>query len=111
MSPKDLCTIDFLDQIADAGIKVLKIEGRGRSADYVKTVSRCYREAVDAYFDKSYTNKKIEMRTGTQYLISVLYAFWLKLRAFYSLFFSPVSSGLGRVTGGRSGTPDRPCSP
>lgn len=58
-----------------------------------------------------YTNKKIEMRTGTQYLISVLYVFWLKLRAFYSLFFSPVSSGLGRVTGGRSGTPDRPCSP
>ena len=48
MSAKDLCTIDFLDKILDAGVSVLKIEGRGRSADYVYTVTKCYREAIDA---------------------------------------------------------------
>ena len=48
MSPKDLCTIGFLDKIVKAGVRVLKIEGRGRSADYVRTVTECYREAVEA---------------------------------------------------------------
>jgi putative protease len=48
MSPKDICTIDFLDKILDSGVSVLKIEGRGRSADYVKTTIEVYREAVDA---------------------------------------------------------------
>ena len=48
MSPKDLCTIGFLDKIIRAGVRVLKIEGRGRSADYVKTVVECYKEAVQA---------------------------------------------------------------
>jgi putative protease len=48
MSAKDLCTIDFLDKILAAGVSVLKIEGRGRSADYVYTVTKCYREAIDA---------------------------------------------------------------
>jgi U32 family peptidase len=47
MSPKDLCTIEFLDKILDAGVTVLKLEGRGRPADYVKTVASCYREAAD----------------------------------------------------------------
>jgi U32 family peptidase len=47
MSPKDLCTIGFLDKILDAGVSVLKIEGRGRPADYVKAVTACYREAAD----------------------------------------------------------------
>ena len=47
MSPKDLCTISFLDKIIAAGVSVLKIEGRGRSADYVRTVTECYREAAD----------------------------------------------------------------
>jgi len=51
MSPKDLKTIGFLDKILSAGVKVLKIEGRGRSADYVKIVSQCYREAVNACFE------------------------------------------------------------
>jgi len=59
MSPKDLKTIDFIDKILDAGVKVLKIEGRGRSPEYVKTVTRCYREAVDAYSDGSYGDEKI----------------------------------------------------
>jgi len=60
MSPKDLKTIDFIDKVLDSGVRVLKIEGRGRSADYVKTVTRCYREAVDAWFDGSYSKNKIE---------------------------------------------------
>ena len=48
MSPKDLCTIDFLDQIIDAGVKVLKIEGRGRAPEYVANVIKCYRDAIDS---------------------------------------------------------------
>ncbi len=48
MSPKDLCTIDFLDQVVDSGIKVLKIEGRGRAPEYVAKVIKCYREAIDS---------------------------------------------------------------
>lgn len=59
MSAKDLCTIDFLDKILDAGVSVLKIEGRGRSADYVHTVTRCYNEAINAYLDGTYTPEKI----------------------------------------------------
>ena len=59
MSPKDLCTIDFVDKIVRAGVRVLKIEGRGRSADYVRTVTECYREALDAIADGSYTQEKI----------------------------------------------------
>ena len=59
MSPKDLCTLDFLDQVIDSGVKVLKIEGRGRAADYVATVIRTYREAIDAYYLKAYTPEKI----------------------------------------------------
>ncbi len=58
MSPKDLCTLPFLDQILDAGVSVLKIEGRGRSADYVSTVVRVYREAIDAWKDGSFTAKR-----------------------------------------------------
>ncbi|RIJ49448.1 U32 family peptidase [Maribellus luteus] len=61
MSPKDLKTIHFLNKILDAGVSVLKIEGRARSAEYVKTVVQCYREAVDAYFDESFTDEKVEI--------------------------------------------------
>ncbi|WP_423129444.1 peptidase U32 family protein [Gaoshiqia sp. Z1-71] len=60
MSPKDLKTIHFLNKLLDAGVSVLKIEGRARSPEYVKTVVECYREAVDAYFDGEFTDKKIE---------------------------------------------------
>ena len=59
MSPKDLCTIDFLDKVVKAGVRVLKIEGRGRSADYVKTVTECYKEAVQAIADGNYTQERI----------------------------------------------------
>lgn len=59
MSPKDLCTIHFLDEIVAAGIKVLKIEGRGRAPEYVATVVGCYREAIDAIAAGSYTEEKV----------------------------------------------------
>ncbi len=59
MSAKDLSTIGFLDQILDAGVSVLKLEGRGRSADYVYTVTKCYREAIDAYQDGSYSRENV----------------------------------------------------
>jgi U32 family peptidase len=60
MSPKDLKTIHFLNKILDAGVSVLKIEGRARSPEYIKTTVECYREAVDAYFDDNFTEEKIE---------------------------------------------------
>jgi putative protease len=59
MSAKDLCTIDFLDKILDAGVCVLKIEGRGRSADYVYTTTKCYNEAVEAWINSDYTPEKV----------------------------------------------------
>lgn len=59
MSAKDLCTIDFLDQVISTGIGILKIEGRGRPADYVYTTVKCYREALDALRDGSYTPEKV----------------------------------------------------
>ena len=60
MSPKDLATIHFLDRILASGITVLKIEGRARPAEYVKTVTSCYREAVDSLFDGTYGPEKVE---------------------------------------------------
>lgn len=60
MSPKDLKTIHLLDKLLNAGITVLKIEGRGRSPEYVKTVTRCYREAVEAWFKGEFTTENIE---------------------------------------------------
>lgn len=63
MSPKDLCTIGFLDKIVRAGVRVLKIEGRGRSADYVKVVVECYREALKAIEDGTYSQEKIAVWT------------------------------------------------
>ncbi|HPR85129.1 MAG TPA: peptidase U32 family protein [Prolixibacteraceae bacterium] len=59
MSPKDLKTIHFLNKVLDAGVTVLKIEGRARSAEYVYTVIECYREAVQAYFDDEFTDEKV----------------------------------------------------
>jgi len=60
MSPKDLCTIDFLDQLLNTGVSVLKIEGRGRAPEYVATVIKCYREAIDSYHSGSYSDKKVK---------------------------------------------------
>ena len=55
MSPKDLCTIEFMDKMVEAGVKVFKIEGRARSAEYVKRCAECYRRAADAVCDGSFT--------------------------------------------------------
>jgi U32 family peptidase len=61
MSPKDLCTIGFLDKMTDAGVRVLKIEGRARSAEYVKEVTRCYDEALKAIEDNTFDSAKTEV--------------------------------------------------
>lgn len=60
MSPKDLCTINFLDEVVKTGIDVLKIEGRSKGADYVYEVTKCYREAIDALGEDTYTPEKID---------------------------------------------------
>lgn len=60
MSPKDLCTIDFLDQVIESGVKVLKIEGRGRAPEYVATVVKCYREAIDSISEGTYSKEKVQ---------------------------------------------------
>lgn len=59
MSPKDLCTLDFLDQVIDSGIKVLKLEGRGRAPEYVAMVTKTYRDAIDSYYNGTFTKEKI----------------------------------------------------
>jgi len=59
MSPKDLCTIGFVDKILSAGVSILKIEGRGRSPEYVNTVTSCYREAVDSVSEGTYSPEKV----------------------------------------------------
>jgi len=61
MSPKDLLTIDFLDKILKAGIRVLKLEGRARSPEYVKTITQCYSEAVDAIINGTYNVEKVKI--------------------------------------------------
>ncbi len=60
MSPKDLCTIGFVNKIIDAGVSVLKIEGRARSCEYVKTVVECYDQALNSCFDGTYDREKID---------------------------------------------------
>jgi putative protease len=62
MSPKDLKTIHFLNHLLDAGVTVLKIEGRARGAEYVKTVVACYKEAVHAWEAGEYASETIEQR-------------------------------------------------
>jgi putative protease len=59
MSPKDLCTIGFLDEIINSGVKVLKIEGRGRAPEYVATVTKCYREAIDSIAAGNFSQEKV----------------------------------------------------
>ena len=59
MSPKDLKTIHFMNKMIDAGVRVFKIEGRARSAEYVRTVVSCYNEAICAYLDGSFSEDKV----------------------------------------------------
>ena len=60
MSPKDLKTIHFMNKMMDAGVRVFKIEGRARGPEYVRSVVECYKEAVQAYCEDTYTEEKIE---------------------------------------------------
>ncbi|MBI3137052.1 MAG: U32 family peptidase [Sphingobacteriales bacterium] len=60
MSPRDLCTIDILDQVMESGVNVLKIEGRTKGADYVQVVTTCYREAIAAVEDGSFSPEKVQ---------------------------------------------------
>ena len=60
MSPKDLCTLPFLDKLLDAGIEVLKIEGRGRSPEYTKVTVSVYSEAIKAIQQGEFTPEKVE---------------------------------------------------
>ena len=75
MSPKDLCTINFLDEVMEAGIQVLKIEGRGRAPEYVATVTKAYREAIDSLYEDTYSEEKV---TGWMESLSTVYnrGFW-----------------------------------
>jgi U32 family peptidase len=75
MSAKDLCTIPFLPEILQTGVSVLKIEGRGRSADYVYKTTLCYREAINACFQNTYTEEKVNRWMET---LSTVYnrGFW-----------------------------------
>lgn len=65
MSPKDLKTIHFLNKMLDAGVRVLKIEGRARGAEYVKTVVECYKEAIDAWHKGEWNDEAIEQKIAT----------------------------------------------
>ena len=60
MSPEDLKTVDFIDKMLYAGVRVLKVEGRGRNPEYVKIVTQVYREAVNAYFAGEFTKENIK---------------------------------------------------
>lgn len=60
MSPKDLCTLPFLDKVLDAGVEVLKIEGRGRSPEYTKVTVAVYHEAIKAIEEGTFTQEKID---------------------------------------------------
>ncbi len=60
MSPKDLCTIGFIDKIIGAGVSVFKIEGRARPPEYVQLCCKCYDEAIKSYINGTYTEEKIK---------------------------------------------------
>jgi len=61
LSPKDLKTIHFMNKMMDAGVRVFKIEGRARGAEYVKTVVTCYREAIESQLANTFTEEKIKI--------------------------------------------------
>jgi len=70
LSPKDICSIDFIDQLIKTGINAFKIEGRMKSPEYVRVVTASYREAIDAYFDNKLTDalkKKLKKKLKSVY--------------------------------------------
>ena len=64
MSPKDLKTIHFINKMMDAGVRVFKIEGRARGAEYVRTVVECYKQAIESVLNDTFTDDKIEAWDG-----------------------------------------------
>lgn len=64
MSPKDLKTIHFMDEMIEAGVRVFKIEGRARGPEYVRTVVECYKEAIRAYLDGTFSEEKKQVWDG-----------------------------------------------
>jgi len=60
LSSKDLCLIEYIPELIKAGIDAFKIEGRRRDPKYIETTSRCYRQAIDSYFDKTFTKEKVK---------------------------------------------------
>ncbi|WP_185153969.1 peptidase U32 family protein [Dysgonomonas sp. ZJ709] len=64
MSPKDLKTIHFMNKMMDAGVRVFKIEGRARGPEYVRTVVECYREAIKAHCEGTFSEEKVEEWNG-----------------------------------------------
>jgi len=64
MSPKDLCTLNFIDQVIDTGVKVLKIEGRARAPEYVSRVISTYKEAIDAYYKGEFNQERVKTWMG-----------------------------------------------
>lgn len=77
MSPKDLKTIDFIDRMMEAGVRVFKIEGRARGADYVDTVVRCYKEAIQAVNEGTFTEEKKKKKDWNERLSRVFNrGFW-----------------------------------
>ncbi|MCQ2185033.1 MAG: U32 family peptidase [Bacteroidales bacterium] len=75
MSPKDLCTVEFMDRIIEAGVTVFKIEGRARSAEYVKRTAECYSRAAQAVCDGTYTD---ELKAGLKASLAEVFnrGFW-----------------------------------
>lgn len=63
-SPRDLCTIEFIDKMIDSGVRVFKVEGRARGPEYVKTVGKYYGEALDACCNGTYNGQKARQWTG-----------------------------------------------
>ena len=60
MSPKDLKTIHFMDEMIESGVRVFKIEGRARGPEYVRTVVECYKQAIRSYLDDTFTDEKVK---------------------------------------------------
>jgi len=60
LNAKDICMIEFVPELIKAGIDSFKIEGRRRDPKYIEVTARCYREAVDAYYNKTFTKEKVD---------------------------------------------------
>ena len=81
MSPKDLCTIEIVDKLIEAGITAFKIEGRNRSPEYVKVVTESYKDAINAYFEKKFSlelAKELKNKLKTVYNRGFTKGYYLK---------------------------------